>query len=120
LRALVSRAARRNKLFKAVDAAVAKEGFKVVALVRLSPVLPSGMKSYFLGLTRARLVEYASASALAMLPGVFLKVYIGSVGRGALAEGGVLNWTLFAAGVVATILLTLLVGRKARRVLKFE
>ena len=118
LRGLVSRAARRNELFKAVDAAVAKDGFKVMALVRLSPVLPSGMKSYYLGLTRARLVEYAGASALAMLPGVFLKVYVGAAGRGALTEGGVLNWTLFAAGVGATVALTVLLGRKARRVLE--
>jgi undecaprenyl-diphosphatase len=120
LRGLIARAARRNKLFKALDAAVAKEGFKVVALVRLSPVLPSGMKSYFLGLTRVRLVQYACASTVAMLPGVFLKVYIGAAGRGALTEGGVLNWTLFAAGVAATVALTVLLGRKARRVLKFE
>ena len=119
LRGLISRAARGNKLFKALDAAVAKEGFKVVALVRLSPVLPSGMKSYFLGLTRVPLAEYASASALAMVPGTFLKVYVGAVGRGALAEGGVLNWILLAAGVGATIALTVFVGRKARRVLSF-
>jgi len=119
LRALVSRAARRNELFKAVDRAVAKEGFKVVALLRLSPVLPSGMKSYFLGLTRVPLVEYAGASALAMLPGLFLKVYIGTAGRGALAEGGALNWTLFAAGVAATVALTVVLGRKARTVLRF-
>ena len=120
LRSLIARVARRNKLFKALDSAVAKEGFKVVALVRLSPVLPSGMKSYFLGLTRARLVEYASASALAMLPGVFLKVYIGAAGRGVLSEGGALNWTLFAGGIAATVALTVLVGRRARRVLKFD
>ena len=119
LRGLVSRAARRNKLFKALDAAVAKEGFKVVALVRFSPLLPSGMKSYFLGLTRVALVEYAAASALAMLPAMFLKVYIGSAGRGALAEGGALNWMLFGSGIVATILLTVLAARKARRVLSF-
>ena len=52
LRALIERAARRNKLFKSVDGAVKKDGWKVVALLRMSPVLPSGFKSYFLGLTR--------------------------------------------------------------------
>ena len=118
LRARLAHAARRHKAFKALDAAVAKDGWKVVALVRLSPILPSGMKSYFLGLTRVRLADYATASAAAMLPGIFLKVYIGSAGRGALAGGGALDWALLAAGIVATVLLTVLVGRKARSILK--
>jgi uncharacterized membrane protein YdjX (TVP38/TMEM64 family) len=97
--------------FKALDAAVAKEGWKIVALVRLSPVLPSGLKSYLLGATRVRLAHYATASAAAMLPGVALKVYVGAAGRGAIAEGGALNWTLFAGGVAATVLLTVALGR---------
>ena len=118
LRERLASAARGNKVFKALDGAVAKDGWKVVALVRLSPILPSGMKSYFLGLTRVRLADYASASAVAMLPGILLKVYIGAAGRGAVTEGGALNWTLFAAGIVATAVLTVLVGRKARRTLK--
>ena len=42
LRALVERAARRSKVFKSVDGAVKKDGWKVVALLRMSPVLPSG------------------------------------------------------------------------------
>jgi len=53
-----------------------------------------------------------------MLPGIFLKVYIGAAGRGALAGGGALDWALLAAGIVATVLLTALVGRKARSILK--
>jgi uncharacterized membrane protein YdjX (TVP38/TMEM64 family) len=81
-------------------------------------VLPSGFKSYFLGLTHVKLVDYVSASAAGMLPGILLKVYVGAAGRGAITEGGVLNWTIFAVGVVATIALTLIVGRKVRARLK--
>lgn len=118
VRQRVEQAARRNDAFKAVDAAVAKEPRKVVALLRMSPVLPSGLKSYFLGLTKVRLADYALGSALGMLPGVALKVYIGAAGRGALAEGGALNWSVFAAGVAATIALTLIVGRRVKRKLQ--
>ena len=114
LHGLIERAARRNKLFKSVDAAVRKEGWKMVALLRLSPVLPSGLKSYFLGLTSVNLADYAAGSALGLLPGVLLKVYIGAAGRGALSEGGTVNWAIFAAGVVATVALTFMVGRRAR------
>ncbi len=112
------RAARRYSVYEAVDAAVAKDGWKVVGLLRLSPVLPSGFKSYFLGLTQVRLADYATASLAGMLPGTLLKVYIGAAGRGALAEGGPLNWSLFALGVAATAVLAVVVGRRARRMLR--
>ncbi len=115
LRARIEKLARKSKSFKAVDQAVAKDPWKVVALLRMSPVMPSGVKSYFLGLTRVRLPHYAVASMAGMFPGVLLKVYIGSAGRGALSGGGPLEWSLLAAGIVATIALTVIVGRKVRR-----
>lgn len=114
LRGRIEKLARKSKSFKAVDQAVAKDPWKVVALVRMSPVMPSGVKSYFLGLTRVKLPDYAVASIAGMFPGVLLKVYIGSAGRGALNHGGPLKWSLLAAGIVATIALTVIVGRKVR------
>jgi uncharacterized membrane protein YdjX (TVP38/TMEM64 family)/membrane-associated phospholipid phosphatase len=114
LRKPVERAARRHEAFKAVDKAVAKEGWKVVALLRMSPVLPSGLKSYLLGLTRVRLAAYVGGSALGMAAGILLKVYVGSAGRGALSEGGALNWLLFAAGLAAAVGLTYVIGKKVR------
>jgi undecaprenyl-diphosphatase len=114
LRSRVERAARRSEVFRRVAAAVKKEPWKVVALLRMSPLLPSGLKSYFLGLTRVRLTDYATASAAGMLPGILLKVYVGAAGRDALSDGGALNWTVFAAGIAATLALTVLVGRKVR------
>jgi uncharacterized membrane protein YdjX (TVP38/TMEM64 family) len=115
LHGAVERAAHRNESFKAVDQAVRKAPFKVVALVRLSPVLPSGLKSYFLGLTRVRPLAYTLASALGMLPGNALKAYVGAAGRDVLGGGGTLKWTLLGVGIVATIGLSLLIGRVSRR-----
>jgi uncharacterized membrane protein YdjX (TVP38/TMEM64 family) len=117
LRERIERAAKRNKSFAAVDKAVRREPWKVVALLRLSPVLPSGLKSYFLGLTCVDPVSYATASALGMLPGVLLKVYIGHAGRDALT-GGPLKWAMLAAGVAATIAVMVIVGRAVRKRLK--
>jgi uncharacterized membrane protein YdjX (TVP38/TMEM64 family)/membrane-associated phospholipid phosphatase len=118
MRRPLERAARRNATFKAMDAAVAEEGWKVVALMRMSPVMPTGIKSYFLGLTRIRLADYVSGSMAGMVPGILLKVYVGAAGRGAISEGGPLNWGMFAAGLAATIGLAFLVGRGARKRLK--
>jgi uncharacterized membrane protein YdjX (TVP38/TMEM64 family) len=118
LRRPFERLAHRHATFKAMDAAVAKEGWKVVALLRLSPIVPSSLKSYFLGLTRIRLAPYAAASIAAMFPGILLKVYVGAAGRGVLSEGGALNWAMFAAGVAATLALAFLLGRSARKKLE--
>lgn len=115
LRRPLDRAARRNAAFKAIDSAVAKEGWKMVALLRMSPVVPAGVKSYFLGLTRVKLSQHAAASAAGMFPLILLKVYIGAVGRDALSEGGPLNWALLGAGVAATVGAAILLGRSARR-----
>jgi uncharacterized membrane protein YdjX (TVP38/TMEM64 family) len=119
LRGPVERMAKRNKTFKAVDQAVAKEPWTVVALLRLSPLLPSGAKSYFLGVTCVKLPSYAYATAAGMLPGLLLKVYLGDAGRGALTKGGPLEWALFAAGLIATVAVTFFVGRKVKKKLNF-
>ena len=115
IRERVSRFARQSDTFHAVDKAVAREPFKVVALLRLSPVLPSGLKSYFLGITRITCIPYLLASALGMLPGLLIKVYLGDAGRDALLVGGPAKWAVAGAGLAATIAITVLVGRFARR-----
>lgn len=115
LRRPVERALSRSATYKAVQAAVAREPRKVVALLRLSPLMPSGVKSYGLGLTRVNTIDYAAASLAGMLPGIALKVYVGAAGRGAMSEGGPLNWTLLVVGIGALLALLWLVGSRARR-----
>jgi undecaprenyl-diphosphatase len=120
VRKRVENAARKHPAFKALDQAVAKDPWRMVALLRLSPVMPSGIKSYFLGLTRVPLAAYSAASAAGMFPGLALKVYVGATGRGALQHGGALNWMMFAAGVAATVALTIVVGRVVQRRVKLQ
>ena len=114
VRARIERAAKRNESFAAVDKAIKREPWKVVALLRMSPVLPSGAKSYFLGLTSVRPLPYIFASAAGMFPGIALKVYLGHLGRDALS-GGPLKWAILAVGVAATVAITVLVGRAVRK-----
>ena len=67
-----------NAKFKAVDRAIGRNGFKVVTLLRLSPLLPLALSNYFYGLTSVDLPSYVAASWLGMLPGTILYVTAGA------------------------------------------
>src|SRR6185295_6124938 len=98
-----------NPKFAAVDRAVGREGFKIVALLRLSPVFPFNLLNYSLGLTRVSFLQYLAAS-IAMLPGTLLYVYYGkAAGSLAAVAGGVKTgkgagyWLTLGIGLAATI-----------------
>src|SRR3954470_2745583 len=114
----MQRWARSSRTFKAIEHAVASEPWKVVALLRLSPVIPCGLKSYFLGLTRVEVRAYMGASLAGMAPDLAIKVWLGAAGRGAVGSGGALNWALFAGGVLALFGLSWIVGRRVKDRLK--
>jgi uncharacterized membrane protein YdjX (TVP38/TMEM64 family) len=109
--------------FRAVDAAIGEQGFRIVALLRLSPVFPFNVLNYGLGLTRVRFRDYALA-CFAMAPGTLLYVYYGrvagdlaSVAAGSV-ERGPEYWSFLVLGLAATLLVTLFVTRLARRALR--
>lgn len=116
-RGAIERRVAGNPRFAAIDRAVGKEGFKIVALLRLSPVLPFNLLNYALGLTRVRFLHYLAAS-VAMLPGTLLYVYSGAA-VGDLAEGAG-NWVLLGVGLLATLVVTIFVTRLAGRALRQE
>lgn len=121
LRDWVTRRLAAFPVFEAVRSAVAAEGWKVVALTRLSPVLPFTFLNYAYGLTDVGLKEYALASWLGMMPGTLLFVYLGAA-AGEVARSGQrgrtpAEWAFFAAGLAATALAAWLVGRKAKAAL---
>ena len=71
--------AEKNNNFKAIDRAIGKNGFKVVTLLRLSPLLPLALSNYFYGLTSVDLPAYVAGSWLGMLPGTILYVIAGEL-----------------------------------------
>ncbi len=62
------------------DRAVAKKGWKIVFLTRLSPIIPSNVLNYGFSLTKINFWQYLFVSWLAMLPVIALYVYLPSVG----------------------------------------
>jgi uncharacterized membrane protein YdjX (TVP38/TMEM64 family) len=115
-----------NAKFAAVDRAVGREGFKIVALLRLSPLFPFNLLNYALGLTKVSFLSYVAAS-IAMLPGTLLYVYYGkaagslaALAGGAKTEKGPESWILLGVGLLATIAVTTYVTRLAGKALRQE
>ena len=116
LRSRVERLAAGSRGFTAIDDAVADGGWRVVGLLRLSPVVPFSALNYLLGLTRVRYVPAVLVSWAAMLPGTLLYVYLGAVGTdlAAGASKGWQEWTLVGVGLAATLMVTVVLTRAAR------
>jgi uncharacterized membrane protein YdjX (TVP38/TMEM64 family) len=112
-----------NQNFRAIDRAVADEGFKIVLLTRLSPIFPFNLLNYAFGITGVSLRDYFLAS-IGMLPGTLMYVYIGSlagdlarIGTDSAPTNPALQWTIRIVGFIATVAVTLYVTRVARKAL---
>jgi uncharacterized membrane protein YdjX (TVP38/TMEM64 family) len=107
----------------AIGRAVESEAFKVVLLTRLSPLFPFNLLNYAFGLSSVPFETYVLASWIGMLPGTLMYIYLGSAAQSVAALlSGELRRTpgqqaMFAAGLVATVVVTTIVTRAARRAL---
>lgn len=113
-----------NPKFAAIDAAVGREGLKIVTLLRLSPVFPYVLMNYVFGLTGVKTWHYILGSWLGMLLGTFLFVYFGSLvgdvaelASGAPEGASGARTALIVFGAIATVAVTAFVTRIARRAL---
>jgi uncharacterized membrane protein YdjX (TVP38/TMEM64 family) len=111
--------------FRAIDRAIGEQGWKIVALLRLSPLVPFTYSNYLYGLTAVRFWPYVLASWAAMIPGTVLYVYLGVIGKAGLeaaagAETGRSPYetAFLVVGLAATAVATWYVSRIARRALE--
>ena len=122
LRARVARWVAGHQRFAAVDRAVVSQGWKVVALTRLSPAFPFNAQNYAYGLTGVSFSHYVLTSWIAMLPGTLLYVSIGAAGvELATAATGAASWggtLLRVLGILATMAVVIVVTAAARRELR--
>jgi uncharacterized membrane protein YdjX (TVP38/TMEM64 family) len=112
-----------NERFATLDRAIGDQGLKIMFLLRLSPAFPFNVMNYAVGLTRISFRDYLLAS-LGMLPATVLYVYSGKlVGDVAVLASGHAPerdgsyWVVMALGLGATIAVTAVVTRIARRAL---
>ncbi|MBY0522939.1 MAG: TVP38/TMEM64 family protein [Gemmataceae bacterium] len=112
-----------NPRFRAIDQAVAEQGFKIVLLTRLAPIFPYNLLNYAYGLTRVRFRDYLLASWLGMLPGTIMYVYLGSLVQNLAElfagkrERTVGEQVLFYGGLVVAVVGAVYVTRIAKKAL---
>jgi len=111
----VARAASRSPRFAAVDRAVGEKGWRIVFLLRLSPLIPYVLSNYFYGITSIPFGRYVLASWIGMLPLTILYASLGAAARRAAGATGPAPWIVFAAGAAITIAAGAYVERIAER-----
>ncbi|KAI3758700.1 hypothetical protein L6452_06271 [Arctium lappa] len=114
-----------NKKFLAIDKAIGENAFRVVTLLRLSPLLPFSLGNYLYGLTSVKFVPYVLGSWLGMLPGTWAYVSAGAFGRAIIQEesdvglaGGSNQLLTLGVGLLATALAATYVTRLAKDAMK--
>lgn len=117
LRGWIEKKLAHKPVFKAIDDAVAREGWKMVLLLRLSPVFPFTLLNYGLGLTRIGFGPAVLASWIGMLPGTILYVYLGSIAQVAAGGTTTAQKILYGVGLLATLIVTVWITRIAKKAL---
>ncbi len=121
VRQLVQHYVARHPKLAAIDRAVETEGFRLILLLRLSPVVSYVLLNYILGISRVRFRDYFAGS-IGMLPTVVAYVYAGKVAGdvvllagGSATPRGTIWYVSIALGLAATVVATALITRAARR-----
>ena len=121
----VAKQASRSPRFLAMDRAIGQGGWRIIALLRLSPAIPFSLGNYMFGLTGIRFLPYVLASWAFMLPGTFLYVYLGhaagqavEAAAGSSTTGNTAQTVFLIVGLLATVAVTVYVTKLARRAIR--
>ncbi|HUP46555.1 MAG TPA: TVP38/TMEM64 family protein [Thermoanaerobaculia bacterium] len=105
-----------NERLAAVDRAIAREGTKVMLLMRLSGFPPFTWINYALGLTGVSFRSYAATTFFGIIPGVLAFTWAGAAGAAALSGRG--NRLALIVTAVGAILVSAYIARLATRAIR--
>ncbi len=122
VRPLVTNRLRGTERFEQIDAAATRRGITLVALLRLSLVLPYTPVNYALGITRIHTRDY-TVGTVAVLPGTLVYTYYGTViadltGLTPGVHRGIAFDTLLGVGLVSSVAVIVIITRFASRQLR--
>lgn len=87
--------------FKKIDKAIGKEGFKLMLLLRMSPVFPFALSNYLYGASSVGFWPYFLGTMIGFTPGTLAYVYSGQVGKVlTLGSGDAQPWYVYVGGIV--------------------
>lgn len=113
LRPFIARRLQRRARMSRLDELVARDGWKFVCLLRVSPIMPFAAASYGLGLSSVSFAGYL-AGTLAALPALLGYVFVGTLAQEGLSarssSSGPLHSVMIAFGIMTTLLLTVRIG----------
>ncbi|MGO1232556.1 MAG: TVP38/TMEM64 family protein [Marinobacter sp.] len=102
---------------------MAPHGWKIVLLTRLIPFFPGKLSNFLFGLTNFKFSGFVAGTFLGVIPFSIHNVYLGSLAAD-LSTLGVresgrspLEWAIYGAGFVGTVLAVVFLNRLARRAL---
>jgi uncharacterized membrane protein YdjX (TVP38/TMEM64 family) len=103
----------------ALETAVERMGWRGVALLRLSNLIPSNIANLLMGVTCLKLPTILWASIVGSLPGWALMLTLGRSGLALFGddEFGATEWTIYLVSAAAAVMLLVGLGWYARKVL---
>src|SRR6266498_1684087 len=113
-----------NPTLRALGPAVERESWKIILLSQLHPLFPTSLLNYFYGLTSIRFSTYMLWASIGRIPGLFLYVYVGTLGQLAvrIMRGEnyprTIEYWIWGGIFVTTILLLVVLGRIAYGVIQ--
>jgi uncharacterized membrane protein YdjX (TVP38/TMEM64 family) len=102
-----------KEVLQAVESVVNNEGWKIIVLVRISPLIPFNIQNYFFGVTEIPLWQYIGSTFVGLIPGTIVNVVIANVAEGGF-DGGIVQWGFLGVGVTASCFLVWHVTRKVK------
>jgi uncharacterized membrane protein YdjX (TVP38/TMEM64 family) len=121
LRPKITKLLEKRAMFKKLDQAVTQDGWRLVLLLRVSPVMPFSLTSFALGLSGIRRQAY-SFGTLASLPALLLYVVAGHLGKTSIAAlhrgTSILHLLVLCVGIISTIFLTVRGGHLIARAIR--
>src|SRR5437773_3670586 len=113
-----------NPTLRAFGPAVERESWKIILLSQLHPLFPTSLLNYFYGLTTIRFGLYMLWASIGRIPGLFLYVYVGTLGQLAvrIMRGEnyprTIEYWMWGGIFVTTVLLLVVLGRIAHGVIQ--
>mmetsp|Transcript_24669 Transcript_24669/g.27457 ORF Transcript_24669/g.27457 Transcript_24669/m.27457 type:complete len:318 (+) Transcript_24669:131-1084(+) len=107
-----------------------KDGFKLILLLRLSPITPYGVLNYMLSTTKIQFWPYTLSTAIGVMPGTVMYNWLGTSTKGIAdifsgsvdadaSQQQVRGW-IFCLSMILSVFVVILVGVVSARALKRE